>query len=324
MQSADDAAGRSGQPSTQTIQRVFWIVLALLLVVLVSFAGYYIWDRYSHAGGQTPAELDVVSLETAVHQQPQDPDLRVVLAESYLRVERYAQALEQADQVLRQYPKDAGAALIAGIAQVRLGRPEEALAPLHQFVSLRKDGPMARSDTALEAAYYFLGESYVSLGRPAEAIQALEAALLISPVDADALYQLGLAYHGDGQPELAVQRFQQAVRLVPDFAEAYQAMIDSYTALHQPDHVTYARGMVAFSQQDYRKAVAQLERATEALPDFSPAFLGLGLAYENGGNLELALAAIQRALELDPGDFAAQHALGRIQSMTGNPEVKEQ
>jgi len=52
------------------------------------------------------------------HQQPQDPDLRVVLAESYLQVERYAQALEQADQVLRQYPKDASAALIAGIAQV--------------------------------------------------------------------------------------------------------------------------------------------------------------------------------------------------------------
>lgn len=324
MQSADDAAGRSGQTSTQTVQRAFWIVLALLLVILVSFAGYYIWDRYSHAEGQTPAELDVVRLETAVHQQPQDPDLRVALAESYLQVGRYAQALEQADQVLRQYPEDASAALIAGIAHVRLNRPEEALAPLRQFVSLRKDGPMARSDAALEAAYYFLGESYVSLGRPAEAIQSLEAALLISPVDADALYQLGLAYHQDSQPELAVQRYQEAVRLVPDFAEAYEAMVDSYAALNQPDHVTYARGMVDFSRQDYRKAVAQLERATEALPSFAPAFLGLGLAYENGGNLDLALVAIQRALELNPGDFAAQHALGRIQSTTGNPEAKEQ
>ena len=289
-------------------------MLALLLVILVSFAGYYIWDRYSHPEGQTPAELEVARLETAVYQQPQDPELRIVLAESYLHVGWYKQALEQADQVLRQHPENASAALIAGISNVRLDRPEEALGPLHDFVALREDGPMARTDTALEAAYYFLGESYVRLGRPAEAIEPLEAALLISPVDADALYQLGLAYHADGQPKLAVQRHQDAVRLVPDFVEAYQAMVDSYSALNQPDYVTYAQGMVAFSQKDYRAAVFQLERATEALPDFAPAFLGLGLAYENLEELQPALSAIQRALELDPGDFAAQQALGRIHS----------
>ena len=324
MQSANDAAGRPGQPSTQTIQRAFWIVLALLLVVLLSFAGYYVWDRYSHAEGQTPAEQEVARMETAVHEQPRDPELRILLAESYLHVARYEEALEQADQVLRQHPEHASAVLIAGIANVRLDRPEEALEPLRRFVALRKDGPMARTDTALEAAYYYLGESFVRLGRPAEAIQPLEAALRISPVDADALYQLGLAYHGEGQAERAVQNYQKAVRLVPDFAEAYQAMIDSYSALNQTDHVTYARGMVAFSQKDYQTAVFQLERATEALPGFAPAFLGLGLAYEHVGNLQPALWAIQRALELDPGDFAAQQALGRIQSMAGNPEVKEQ
>ena len=316
MPSADDAASRRKQPSTQTIQRAFWIVLGLLLIIVVGFAVYYIWDRYSHAEGQTPAELDVVRMETAVHEQPQDPALRLMLAESYLQVGRYEQALEQADQVLRLHPENASAALIAGISLVRLDRPEEALAPLHTFVALRKDGPMARSDTALEAAYYFLGESYVRLGRPAEAIEPLEAALLISPVDADALYQLGLAYHADGRPEFAVQRYQEAARLVPDFVEVYQAMVDSYSALNQPDRVTYAQGMVDFSQKDYQAAVFQLERATAALPGFAPAFLGLGLAYENAGDLQPALSAIQQALELDPGDFAAQQALGRLQSAT--------
>ena len=173
---------------------------------------------------------------------------------------------------------------------------------------------MAGTDVALEAAYYFLGESYLRLGQPVDAIQQLEAALLISPVDADALYQLGLAYQADGQPELAVQRYQKAVRLVPDFIEVYQAMVDSYSALGRPDHVTYAQGMVAFGQKDYQAAVSNLERATEALPDFGPAFLGLGLAYEHLGNLPQALWAVERALELDPGDFAAQQAHGRIQA----------
>ena len=66
--------------------------------------------------------------------------------------------------------------------------------------------------------------------------------------------------------------------------------------------------------QDYEAAQTYLERATDALPDFAPAFLGLGLTYEKMGNLDAALTAIQRALELNPGDFAAQQALGRIQA----------
>ena len=314
MQSANNAAGRKTDLSTETIQRAFWIVLALLLAILLGFAGYYIWDRYLHAEGQDPVELGIARMEEAIYQDPQDPELRVALAESYLSVGWYTQALEQADQVLRVQPENPGASLIAGIAHVKLDQPDAALAPLHSFVAQRKDGPMARTDNALEAAYYFLGESYVRLERPAEAIPALEAALRISPVDADALYQLGLAYSGNGQPQLAVHRFQDAVRLVPDFAEVYGAMAESYAALGRPEYVTYAQGMEAFAKKDYQQALSHLERATEALPEFAPAFLGLGLTSENLGNLPRALTAIQQALALDPGDFAAQQAFGRIQA----------
>jgi tetratricopeptide (TPR) repeat protein len=314
MQPANDAAGSRLQLGTQTIQRVFWIVLGLLIAVLVIFAGYYIWDRYIHAEGQPAVQRDIANIEQAIHTSPQDPELRIVLAESYLSVGEHVKALEQAEQVLGQYPEDTGALLIAGIAHARLEQPEAALAPLQTFVTLRKDGPMARTDRALEAAYYFLGQSYLHLGRPAEAIPVLEAALQISAVDADALYQLGLAYNANGQPELAIQSYQDAVRLVPDFDQVYEAMIDSYSALNLPDYVTYARGMLAFSRKDYPVAVSHLEQSTEALPNFAPAFLGLGLTYESMENLEPALLAIERAQELDPGDFATRQALGRIQA----------
>jgi len=314
MQPADDAARRPEPPSTHAIQRAFWIVLALLFVVLVSFAAYYVSDRYVHRDEKAPIELDVEYLEGAVRERPQDPVLRITLAESYLRAGSYVKALEQANQVLSLYPDNVSALLIAGISEVRLDRPEAALEPLRRFVELRKDGTMARSDTALEAAYYYLGECYIRLGQPAEAIPLLEEALLINSVDADALYQLGLALDATGQPEPAVQRYRQAVRLVPDFAEAYQAMARSYTALNRPDHVAYATGMVAYCQKDYEAAAPSLERATEALPDFAPAFVGLGLVYEAMERPEAALPAIERALELDPGDYAALQALGRIEA----------
>jgi len=299
--------------STQDIQRAIWIVLTTLVASLALFGGYYYWDRYVHLGDKSPLELDIEMLEKAVRKDPQNPKVRVALAASYLNSGVYREALEQTDQVLSLYPENEGALLVAGIAYVRLDRPEDALDLLEKFVALRKDQPIARADTLLETAYYFLGASYIKVNRLAEAITALEAALVISPIDADALYQLGLAYQASGQPEAALERYHKAVRLGPDFTEAYSGMIESYSTLEQSDYVTYARGMRAFCRQDYETAQIHLEQATQALPDFAPAFLGLGLTYEKMDELEAALAAIQRALELAPNDFAAQQALGRIQ-----------
>ena len=301
--------------STQGIQRAIWIALAALIANLALFGGYYYWDRYMHLGDKSPLELDIDQMEQVIRENPQNPEARVALAEFYLNKGMHKDALHQAEQVLGLYPENEVALLIAGIAHVHLNQPSDALEPLERFVALRKDQPMANIDTILEAAYYFLGESYMKLNRSSEAIPVLEAALLISRTDADALYQLGLAYQADGQPELALERYHQAVRFVPDFFEVYGAMIESYSALDHPDYVVYAQGMQALSQQDYETAHKHLEFAVQALPNFAPALLGLGLTHEQMGDLEAALAVVQRALELNPNDFAAQQALGRIQAM---------
>jgi tetratricopeptide (TPR) repeat protein len=226
--------------STRTLQRAAWIAMAALIAVLASFAGYYIWDRYIHANEKSPVELNIENLEETVHQDPRDPDARILLAESYLRSGRYEESLEQAEQVSSLYPDHPNALLIAGISHVRMDQPEAALQPLHRFVKMRQGQPMAKSDVILEAAYYYLGESYLKLERAAEAIPVLEAALLIRPTDADALYQAGLAYQATDQPQTALERYHAAVRLVPDFTEAYQGMASIYSDLDQPGYENYA------------------------------------------------------------------------------------
>jgi len=300
--------------STDGLRRAFWCLFVALAVLVMVSAGYYVWDRYTHPDEQPAAEAGVAQMEEAIRHDPSDPDLRVALAEAYLVAGQYQDALSQAEQVATLYPEHEAALLIAGLAAARLDRPGDALAPLGQFVAQRQGGPMARADMALETAYYFLGESYLKLGRPGEAIPALEAALEIDAVDADALYQAGLAYQATGQPETALQRYHDAVRLVPDFVEAYRGMSEIYRTMDQAGYAMYARGMVAFCERDHAAAAANLERATQALPDFGPAFRGLGLTYEQMGQLGEALAALQRALALAPDDLASLQAIGRIQA----------
>jgi tetratricopeptide (TPR) repeat protein len=290
-------------------------VLATLITVLVLFSAYYYWDRYVvRLGDQSPLELGVERLEQAIRDDPQDPEARVALAEFYLGQALYQDALDQTVQVLSLYPENEGALLVSGIAYIRLDQPEAALDPLEQFVATREEGEMARTDTRLEMAYYFLGESYMKLERPAEAIPVLDKALVINRTDADARYQLGLAHQANDQPQAALEQYHEAVRFVPNFTEAYSGMIESYAALDQLEYVAYARGMEALTLQDYETAQTHLEHATQALPDFAPAFLGLSLTYEKLGQLEAALATIERALELEPDDFAAQQTFGRLQA----------
>ena len=76
--------------NTKAIQRAIWIALAALLASLMVFGSYYIWDRYVHLEDQSPLELGIESMEQAVRQEPQNPDMRIALAETYLAGGQYA------------------------------------------------------------------------------------------------------------------------------------------------------------------------------------------------------------------------------------------
>ena len=122
-----------------------------------------------------------------------------------------------------------------------------------------------------------------------------------------------MEYANTVQHQEANQQFHNAVRFVPDFAEAYHSMYQSYTALDQPAYVAYARGMEAFSLQDYGVAKTHLESAQAELPEYVPLYIGLGLVYEQLGDLGAAVISLEHALELEPDNFLARNTLGRIQ-----------
>jgi tetratricopeptide (TPR) repeat protein len=310
--------------STQTIQRFIWIVLVALLVLVAAFGGYYYYDRWlrptSSAAVTRPAAVD--QMEQAITAQPNDPEPRLALSAYYMAHADYGKAYDLAATVAKAFPDNEGAWLLSGESLVRLKQGASAIAPLQQFIDGRKDTEAAPRDQALEEAYYFQGEAYMQATQPAAAQKALLAALAITPTDADALYQLGLALAAQGQHDKALERYLLATALVPDFTEVYTAMIDSYKARGQADYAAYATGMQAYGKHDYAAAKTALESATRLLPNFGPAFLGLGLTYEQLGNVGEAIKAVKRAAKLDPKDLAASQTLSRLQHIDQRTGVK--
>ena len=82
--------------ANQVKRIVIYAAIALGLAI-VSFSGYYYWDRYVKLGDETPISRSINELEDLVRQHPDDPELRMALAESYLVDQNYAKAMEQAD-----------------------------------------------------------------------------------------------------------------------------------------------------------------------------------------------------------------------------------
>lgn len=303
---------------SRQITRAIWVVFALILIVLIVFVGYYYWDRYVYLDDRNPLEIGILNLEEQVRTDPDSLEARLALAEGYFRDQQYPQAIDQAQQVLDVYPGSERAQFILGMAYTFSGDAGAGVAALEEFTGERRNSSMAKSDMTLQASLYYLGEGYLALGRPEDAISALTEALDISPTDADALYQLGNAYLGVGKCDIAIESYTHAVSFVPDFVEAYQGLEQCYKKLDMAGHVHFAGGMVAYSMKEYSEALIDLEHATQMLPNFGPAFVGLGLVQEELGELDAAITSLERALDLDPESFLASNSLQRIQLVQSN------
>jgi tetratricopeptide (TPR) repeat protein len=300
--------------TTAQVKRITILTGIALILAVVSFGSYYYYDRYYTAQPKT-ADAMISEAEKAVRDDPQNPDKRLNLAETYMLNRRFDDALATANEVMAAYPDNQRAWLVVGLANALNGKPAGAVGPLQKYLDANKDAEMPGLNKPLQSAAYYLGDSYLQLGQPDKAVPPLEKAVEWSQTDADAMYKLGMAYMGVKEYDKAVAMFHDATTFVPNFTEAYAAMTGAYEALKEPDLANYARGMESCSKKDYPTARDLLLKAAKAKPDSAFVFSGLGLTYEGLNDLKNAKTSYETALKLDPNDFSASSGLQRVNAL---------
>lgn len=288
--------------------RKFGIFIALCFVVVAVGAITYL-VIFNQAPVDEIVERELARVEALVEQNPDDPNSRVELGLLYFEAGSHKQAIDQLKTALELDETHQGALVVLGDIYVELGRYQEALEPYSKVVELNQDNPMRHVSKQLEGVYYFLGVAYFNLGRPEEAVQSLKEALNIDWTDSDAWYMLGASHQHLGECEEAIESFTQAIRFIPNFKEAYQGLAQCYRETGQSNFAAYADAMVRYSSGAWDDAARQLEDIVTVTPDFTEAYLGLGLAYEKQGRIGKAIAAFQNALQLDPDLWLAQAKL---------------
>ncbi len=273
------------------------------------------------------------ALARRLEAAPQDPAVRLELAQRQIAVQRYAAALETLA------PLGAEADPARGMALYFLARYEEALPKLRaddpQQIVLRIESQLAlgREDEAeaeLDRAAHMLGaqdprvasyraRSLAAHGRFAEAILLFRSVLAADPWNAAAMFGLGRALIAVGQRDEGLSVLERHRALVPllDQLDFAQRNLD-LAPVHAPNlallgDAERALGRLDRAQAAYERALA-LAQGDELVPI---ALRHARLLAEDRSELDQAVAALEAAALRRPdarlfvraGDLL--HAAGR-------------
>jgi TolB-like protein/Tfp pilus assembly protein PilF len=203
--------------------------------------------------------------------------------------------------------------------------------------AIEKDPHYALAYAGLADAY----DLFAFFGlRPAQEVMPLakEAALKALELD-DALAEAHVALGSirkvyDWDWLGAEQEYQRALELSPNYAAAHHAYADHLAAVgrtqeaiseiikaQELDTLSLVYSMEIawnwFMARDYERALEQSFKTLEMEPLFTPAQHTLGLAYEQLGKYDEAIAAFQRALAGSGGNPIALAALTHVYALAG-------
>jgi len=202
-----------------------------------------------------------------------------------------------------------------GSLQAKLGRQDEAVETWRRALRLKPDYLPARLK---------LADSLFTTGQLDESRQIYSAIVKTAPSTAEAYYGLGRIDLARGDTAAASQSFQKACELFPPYGPAhYQlAQIDhklGKTQESEQELALYAhnRTLVPPIEDPLRDELRSLDRAAASLLD-------RGIQLEQAGRPEDAIAAEERALQLDPSLMRAHVNLIILYGRAGDFQKAEE
>jgi tetratricopeptide (TPR) repeat protein len=175
-----------------------------------------------------------------------------------------------------------------------------------------------------------LGTMYLRLRRYDLALAPAKAAAELEPDHAPYHYRLGLCYLGLGDHPSAIRSLRRALELDPNDGLSHLSLGPALMSAGEREagerHVVEAArllpdspeamrnlGMLRLGQKRYDEAIAALSRAVALDPKRAAAHSGLGSAFaRRGGRDEEAIRALHEAIALDPNDAEAHLTLGNL------------
>lgn len=249
-------------------------------------------------GAQREFGKAIRAAEQYVSAKPTSVEGRVMLANAYFMAQRFTEANDEADRVLRLDSGQPAALKIKGNIEYFKGHVEAAK---NIFVELIDRNPQD------EDAPYMLGRMYYQEGAIDLATGQFERVLKLNPRSYKAFDNLGLCYESKGDTDKATRYFLTAIKIAqkdaPDYDWAYANLADMLIK-----HGNNQKGFDAASM------------AADRNPASARNFYLGGKALLNLGKYGLARNWLERSTSLDPAYPQPLYLLVRVYHKLGMEE----
>ncbi len=206
---------------------------------------------------------------------------------------------------------------IAKIEQVLLEDP--GILEAHNIMGnlLTKDGDLERAlaayqealarDPEYTPALFGLALTYMELGRPDDADAGYRRLIELDPRDSRAHFMLAKSHAGRSEFEKAIELLTQVADIGSERAPLHNLMAECYFGLKELD----------IAEQEVHRALAM----NAELPT---AYYNLALIFEERGDVNAAIEAYVKEIDVTPKGFKAHFNLGKLYGQTGRPrKMKE-
>ena len=290
------------------------------------FLNIFSSNSKSATDGQNQAD-DIVQLaETARRSDTVQNWNR--LASALFEKERFSEAIDAYQRVLRLEPQSVSATIEIGICHLKVGEYGKAI---DCFKKAREINPWNVQSYYNAGIAYDIGFKRVDLAiveyekaieidpkyiparinlitcfrtvkKTNAALELAKKSLEIDPSDPKLHYMLGQIMLWDlNRGEEALREYKKTLELDPNYAQAY-VQIGNY----------YDR------QKKYPRALEQYQKAVSINPNGADAYVQMGICYENMGKYTLSLDQHRKAISLESQNVAAHVHMGYCYEMLSN------
>lgn len=280
-------------------------------------------------GMQNKLQESDVYLEKALRLDPGDSATRRNLAWNQFVLGDLASAKANLNRVLKQKPHDSAAILLSGMIAEESKNYSAALKMLESVPGQVRQRP--ESQAALARAYYYTGrrekarETLAAMPHNADPesifLVAQVAAELRAFDIAESLYQsLWPSYPDAAKLGYSLARVQYRA---DRFSESVATIRRTIGAQHESSEIYNLLGWCLFKQDDAKGAVAALDKAIALDPGDEANYLDVGMMMLEIQRYDGAMAAAEKALELAPDSYRAHRLKAQIEIKVGRPKDAE-
>jgi tetratricopeptide (TPR) repeat protein len=320
------------------------IILVVLILAPRPVAGYFdLAQAQLRSVGHSKILERAPFLALAAERIPWRPDLYEQAGNDYFNGHDYKTAIQLYSLALRHHTLSSNGWMAWGNALDMQGDTTGAVAIWEKALAQKNPDPFVHS---------YLGEAYEKIGNYTGAMQEFKAFLQIHPDSDWEHYQLGLLYAAT-TPDQALPELMRAAQLNPKLGPSVESLRSALNTATVSDERAYqllvaGRALGALGnwdlaaeafhnaigvRADYAEAWAwlgeakqqqgqdgsiEIKKALSLNPDSAMVESLYGLYLQRQKQPKLALAAMQKAAALEPGNPGWQMALGEAYEQTGD------